>query len=98
MSEFFLDVAGLRVFDAASGKLRWNVQRPGPALALRTSMRLAIEPHLVIAGMPSGRLLVIDTASGAVRWEGTVSNGARGASDLERISESFTFLGNYSVI
>lgn len=77
----------VQAFDAASGKLRWNVQRPGPALALRTSMRLAIEPHLVIAGMPSGRLLVIDTANGAVRWDGTVSNASRGASDLERISD-----------
>jgi outer membrane protein assembly factor BamB len=76
----------VQAFDAASGKLRWNVQRPGPALALRTSMRIAVEPHLLVAGMPSGRLLVLDAASGAVRWEGTVS-ASRGASDLERISD-----------
>lgn len=76
----------VQAFDAASGKLRWNVQRPGPALALRTSMRMAVEPHLLVVGMPNGRLLVLDAASGAVRWEGTIS-ASRGASDLERISD-----------
>jgi outer membrane protein assembly factor BamB len=76
----------VQAFDAATGKLKWNVQRPGPALALRTSMQLVMQPHLVIAGMPNGRLLAIDAASGAVRWEGTVSS-SRGASDLERITD-----------
>lgn len=76
----------IQAFDAASGKLRWNIQRPGPALALRTNIRMAVAPNLLIAGMPNGRLLVIDTASGAVRWEGTVA-ASRGASDLERISD-----------
>ncbi|MHA3902927.1 outer membrane protein assembly factor BamB [Castellaniella sp. WN] len=73
-------------FDAATGKLRWNVQRPGPALALRTSIRMLSVPDLLIAGMPNGRLMVIDAASGAVRWEGSVS-ASRGASDLERITD-----------
>ncbi len=76
----------IQAFDESTGKLRWNIQRPGPALALRTSMRMAMVPNLLIAGMPNGRLMVIDTASGAVRWEGTVS-ASRGASDLERISD-----------
>lgn len=76
----------VQAFDESTGKLRWNIQRPGPALALRTSMRMAIVPGMLIAGMPGGRLLAIDTASGAVRWEGSVSP-SRGASDLERISD-----------
>lgn len=76
----------IQAFDAATGKLRWNVQRPGPALALRTSFRMLPVPNLLIAGMPNGRLMVIDAASGAVRWEGAVS-ASRGASDLERISD-----------
>src|SRR5690606_37524557 len=71
----------IQAFDAATGKLRWNVQRPGPALALRTSIRMLSVPNLLIAGMPNGRLMVIDAASGAVRWEGSVST-SRGASDL----------------
>lgn len=76
----------IQAFDAATGKLRWNVQRPGPALALRTSIRMLSVPNLLIAGMPNGRLMVIDAASGAVRWEGSVST-SRGASDLERITD-----------
>ena len=76
----------IQAFDAATGKLRWNVQRPGPSLALRTSIRMVQVPNLLIAGMPNGRLMVIDAASGVVRWEGTVST-SRGASDLERITD-----------
>jgi len=76
----------VQAFDAATGKLRWEVQRPGPALALRTSMRMLMVQNVLITGMPSGRLMVIDAASGVVRWEGSVSV-SRGASDLERISD-----------
>lgn len=76
----------IQAFDESSGKLRWTVQRPGPALALRTSIRMVMMPDVLVAGMPNGRLLVVDTASGAVRWEGTVA-ASRGASDLERISD-----------
>ncbi|HEX7386179.1 MAG TPA: outer membrane protein assembly factor BamB [Castellaniella sp.] len=77
----------VQAFDAATGKLKWNVQRPGPALALRTSIQMIAEPQLVIVGMPNGRLMAIDAASGAVRWDSTVSSATRGASDLERISD-----------
>lgn len=76
----------VQAFDANDGELRWEVQRPGPALALRTNSRMIMVPDLLIAGMPNGRLLVIDTASGVVRWEGSIA-AARGASDLERISD-----------
>lgn len=76
----------VQAFDAETGKLRWEVQRPGPALALRTSMRMLILQNVLITGMPNGRLLIIDAPTGAVRWEGSVSV-SRGASDLERISD-----------
>lgn len=77
----------VQAFDVATGKLKWSVQRPGPALALRTSIRMVMEPQLLIVGMPNGRLMAIDVASGAVRWDSTVSSARRGASDLERISD-----------
>ncbi|MFA5662488.1 outer membrane protein assembly factor BamB [Castellaniella sp.] len=76
----------IQAFDISSGKLRWEVQRPGPALALRTSMRMRMLPDLLLAGLPNGRLILIDTPTGAVRWEASVS-AARGASDLERIAD-----------
>lgn len=75
-----------QAFDAASGELRWSVQRPGPALALKTSMQMVIIDGIVITGLPSGKLMAIDAASGNVQWEGTVSV-SQGATDLERISD-----------
>lgn len=76
----------IQAFDAQSGEALWNVQRPGPALALKTNMQMVIIEGLLISGLPNGRLIAIDTASGAVQWEGTVTV-SRGATDLERISD-----------
>lgn len=76
----------IQAFDAGSGEPLWNVQRPGPALALRTNMRMIIVEGLLISGLPNGRFIAIDARSGAVQWEGTVSV-SRGATDLERISD-----------
>lgn len=76
----------IQAFDATSGELRWSLQRPGPALALRSSMRMIMVSDMLMAGMPNGRIMIIDAATGAVRWEGSVS-ASRGASDLERIND-----------
>ncbi len=76
----------IQAFNAATGEALWNVQRPGPALALKTTMRLLIIEGLVISGLPNGKLIAIAADSGAVQWEGTVSV-SRGATDLERISD-----------
>ena len=76
----------IQAFDAATGDRLWSVQRPGPALALKTTMQMLIVDGVVISGLPNGRLIVIDAQNGAVQWEGTVSS-ARGATDLERIND-----------
>src|SRR5690606_34133728 len=76
----------IQAFDAATGEPRWSVQRPGPALALQTNMRMVSLQGLVISGLPNGRLMAIDAASGNVQWEGTVST-SYGATDLERIND-----------
>lgn len=76
----------IQAFDAESGDLRWSVQRPGPALALKTSMQMLIVDGLLITGLPNGKLMAVDAASGNVQWEGTVSV-SQGATDLERISD-----------
>jgi len=75
-----------QAFDAETGDLRWSVQRPGPALALKTSMQMQIVQNLLFTGLPNGRIMAIDTARGAVQWEGTVST-SQGATDLDRISD-----------
>ncbi|NYT66543.1 outer membrane protein assembly factor BamB [Alcaligenaceae bacterium] len=76
----------IQAFDAASGEPRWNIQRPGPSLALKTSMQMRIVDGLLISGLPSGKLIAIAVANGHVQWEGTVSV-SQGATDLERISD-----------
>lgn len=75
-----------QAFDASTGELRWSVQRPGPALALKTSMQMLIVDGLLITGLPNGKLMIIDTDTGNVQWEGTVAV-SQGATDLERISD-----------
>ncbi len=76
----------VQAFNAANGERIWNVQRPGPALALRAPSRMNQIQGLVLAGMPGGRLMAIEPGSGAVVWEGVVAV-PRGASDLERVND-----------
>src|SRR5690606_38690500 len=76
----------IQAFDAETGEYRWDVQRPGPALALKTSMQMLITEGLLISGLPNGRLIAINAVNGAVQWEAPVSI-SRGATDLERISD-----------
>lgn len=76
----------IQAFEQDSGELRWSLQRPGPALALKTSMQILMVDGLVISGLPNGRLIAIDSGSGDVQWEGAVAV-SQGATDLERISD-----------
>lgn len=76
----------VQAFNAANGERIWNVQRPGPALALRAPTRMTKIQGLILSGMPGGRLLAIEPGSGAVVWEGIVAV-PRGASDLERVND-----------
>lgn len=76
----------VQAFNAENGERIWNVQRPGPALALRAPARMSEVQKLILSGMPGGRLLAIEPGSGAVIWEGIVAV-PRGASDLERVND-----------
>ncbi len=76
----------IQAFNARNGELIWSLQRPGPALALKTNIKMEIIDDLVVAGLPNGRLMLIEASTGAVQWEGVVSQ-SRGATDLERIND-----------
>ena len=76
----------IQAFDARTGDLLWNVQRPGPALALKANIQMIIIEGMVLSGLPNGKMIAIDIASGNVQWEGTVAL-SQGATDLERIVE-----------
>ncbi|MCI2808418.1 outer membrane protein assembly factor BamB [Eoetvoesiella caeni] len=76
----------IQALDANTGEVLWNVQRPGPALALKANMRMILIEGLLISGLPNGKFIAIDARSGSVQWEGTISV-SKGATDLERISD-----------
>jgi len=76
----------VQAFDAQTGARIWNVQRPGPVLALRAPAGMVMTQGVVLTGLPGGRLLMIHAATGAVQWEGVVAS-PKGASDLERVTD-----------
>jgi outer membrane protein assembly factor BamB len=76
----------IQAFNAETGDRIWNVQRPGPALALRAAARIALFDGLIIAGIPGGKLIAINAVSGDVQWEGIVA-APKGSTDLERVND-----------
>ena len=76
----------IQAFNIENGERLWSLQRPGPALALRSNAQMIMAEGLVITGLPGGKLLAINVGSGNVQWEGTVAT-PRGASDLERLTD-----------
>ncbi|GAA4335540.1 outer membrane protein assembly factor BamB [Pigmentiphaga soli] len=76
----------IQAFDAETGRRRWSVQRPGPALALRAPAEMMLSNGYVFTGLPGGKIIAISIDTGAVRWEGTVAN-PKGTSELERVAD-----------
>ncbi|QDQ87900.1 outer membrane protein assembly factor BamB [Alcaligenaceae bacterium SJ-26] len=76
----------IQAFDAETGKRIWSVQRPGPALAVRAGTQMVMIDGMVLTGLPGGKILALDAATGNVQWEGTVAI-PKGAGDLERVTD-----------
>jgi outer membrane protein assembly factor BamB len=76
----------IQAFDENTGERLWSVQRPGPALALRTTSQMIVSDRWVIAGMPGGRMMIIGAKDGLVKWEGSVAT-PKGTTDLERLTD-----------
>jgi len=72
--------------DAKTGEKKWTVQRPTPALTLRTSPGMIVHKSDVIIAQPAGRLSSMILATGAPRWDVEVGV-ARGATELERVTD-----------
>jgi len=77
-----------RIFglDAKDGKRKWYYQRATPALTVRSPVGIAIFDGVVYAGFAGGKLVAIELANGAVRWEATVAL-PRGTTELERVTD-----------
>ncbi len=77
-----------RIFglDAKDGSRRWEYQTITPPLTLRANPGVIIVEGFVIAGMPAGKLVVLNLANGGVVWE-TVVAAPKGDNELERITD-----------
>jgi len=77
-----------RIFglDARDGARRWEYQTTPPALTLRANPGVVLVENFVIAGMPAGKLVVLNVANGGVVWE-TVVAAPKGDNELERITD-----------
>lgn len=73
----------ITAFDASSGRKLWNQQRPGDSLVLRQGGTLLAVGDVLVAGL-SGRLVGLNPANGAVRWESPIAS-PRGTNDIERL-------------
>lgn len=72
--------------DAANGQRKWEHQFSLPALLLRSDSGVTITRNLVLAGLPGGRMLALNLATGAPVWE-TVVAQPKGANEIERITD-----------
>lgn len=70
----------------ADGKTKWVQQRNNPPLTVRNTAGGVASRGGVFLGMPGGKLLALDIATGAIGWEGTVAT-PKGATELERIAD-----------
>ena len=77
-----------RIFglDARDGSRRWEYQTTPPPLTLRSNPGVIIVEGLVIAGMPAGKLVVLNLSNGGLVWE-TVIAAPKGDNELERITD-----------
>ncbi len=77
-----------RIFglDARDGSRRWEYQTTPPALTLRANPGVIIVENFVVAGMPAGKLVVLNIANGGLVWE-TVVAAPKGDNELERITD-----------
>jgi len=77
-----------RIFglDARNGARRWEYQTTPPALTLRANPGVIVIENFVIAGMPAGKLIVLNVANGGLVWE-TVVAAPKGDNELERITD-----------
>ena len=77
-----------RIFglDARDGSRRWEYQTTPPPLTLRANPGVIIVEGFVVAGMPAGKLVVLNIANGGLVWE-TVVAAPKGDNELERITD-----------
>ncbi|WP_159990634.1 outer membrane protein assembly factor BamB [Pelistega ratti] len=74
-------------YNLADGALLWSYIRKNPDLSLKTNSRMVFaDAQTVLAAVPTGRLVALNTNSGRVIWE-VVAATAKGMSDLDGVTD-----------
>ena len=71
---------------SADGKVVWVNPHSNPPLTVRNAAGGVVYRGGLFIGTAGGRLLAIDTKTGAIGWDGTVAT-PKGATELERIAD-----------
>jgi outer membrane protein assembly factor BamB len=74
----------LNGYDAKTGRKLWAFHADSPALTLRIHAEVLPLPGSFLVGLPNGKLLAVNTATGGQLWEGTVAL-PKGSTELERM-------------
>jgi outer membrane protein assembly factor BamB len=77
-----------RIFglDAAKGERKWEYQATMPPLVLRDSSGVTPLRELILAGLPAGKLIALNPATGVPTWDAVVAQ-PKGANELERVTD-----------
>ena len=76
----------IAAYEVETGKRKWALDRPLPALTLRSSPGMVIVGPTILVAQPGGKLLSVMLSNGGARWEVSVGD-PRGATELERIAD-----------
>jgi outer membrane protein assembly factor BamB len=72
--------------NAADGTRRWEYIATLPPLLIRSWAGVAIDKSVVYVGLPGGKMIALNLATGALLWETAVST-PRGETELERVTD-----------
>ncbi len=77
-----------RIFglDATSGERQWQYQATMTPLLLRAQPGVSIIGSAVLVGLPAGKVMALNLATGIPLWSATVAQ-PKGANELERITD-----------
>ncbi len=75
-------------YNAETGALLWVYQRPVPGLTLRVTNTMQLVPSggVLVVGLPSGRLVMLNLTNGTPIWENNVAV-PQGATDLDKLTD-----------
>jgi outer membrane assembly lipoprotein YfgL len=74
----------LWAFDAADGKVLWDLELRAPALLLQHAGGLTLDGDVLLVGDALGRIDAVALSSGVLRWQTTLAH-PRGSTEVERM-------------